>query len=128
MGGIIINTKFISERITDLRIKKDISERELSISLGKTDNYINKITSGKSLPSMESFLEICNYFEITPFEFSYSNINDPITSKKIYDEMKRLSKNNLSEFLLILETLNPSDYSAFLSFMNRYKWNKDHKI
>lgn len=128
MGGIIINTKFISERITNLCLRKGVSAREMSIFLGKNDSYINRIINGKMMPTMESFLEICEYFEIEPWEFFYENTDDLLTSKKIYDEMERLSKNNLSEFLLILETLNPSDYSAFLSFMNRYKWNKDHKI
>lgn len=109
-------------------MRKGVSAREMSIFLGKNDSYINRIINGKMMPTMESFLEICEYFEIEPWEFFYKNTDDLLTSKKIYDEMKRLSKNNLSEFLLILETLNPSDYSAFLSFMNRYKWNKDHKI
>lgn len=118
---------FIGNRITELRLQKDISERELSISLGKGDNYINSITSGRSLPRMDSFLDICDYFEITPFEFFYPSADDPITLKAIYNELIRLSNNNLSDFLLILKTINTSELSTFISFMNRYKWNREHK-
>ena len=45
-----MDKKFIGERITNLRMKKDISERELSLSLGKAHNYIYSISSGKILP------------------------------------------------------------------------------
>lgn len=123
-----MDKKFIGNRITELRLNKNISERELSISLGKGDNYINSITSGRALPRMDSFIDICDYFDITPFEFFYPSAENPVTLKKVYDELVRLSdKSDLSDFLLILETLNPSDFVAFVSFMNRYKWNKDHK-
>lgn len=122
----MFNRKFVGERITTLRLKKDISERELSFSLGKGGNFINSISSGRALPRMDNFFDICDFFEITPFEFFFTEIDDPITTKQIYDELKRLSNNDLSEFLLILKTMNPSDYTAFISFMNRYNWNKNH--
>lgn len=56
----------IRRRITELRLKKDVSEYEMSLSLGMNRNYIQGITSGKALPSMAQFLNICDYFEITP--------------------------------------------------------------
>ena len=36
----------LRERITQLRLKKDVSERRMSLDLGKTDSYIRSITSG----------------------------------------------------------------------------------
>lgn len=119
-------SKFVIDRITQLRLKKNISERELSFSLGKTGNYINQITSGKSLPRMESFFDICDYFEITPFEFFYPNMKNPIASKKIYDELIRLSNNNLDKFLFILETMKPEDFNSFISFIDRIRWKSLH--
>lgn len=123
-----MDINFVRNRITELRIKKDVSEREMSLSLGKAHNYVQSISSGKIMPTIESLLDICDYLEITPFEFFYPSAENPVTLKKVYDELVRLSdKSDLSDFLLILETLNPSDFVAFVSFMNRYKWNKDHK-
>lgn len=114
-----IDENFIRNQITELRLKRDISERELSLSLNKAGNYINNITSGKSLPLMENFIDICDFFEITPFEFFYPNMNNPITSKKIYDELIRLSNNNLDKFLFILETMKPEEFNTFINFIDR---------
>ena len=61
--------KFIRDRITALRIKKNVSEYRMSLDLGHSDSYIRNITSGKALPSMGEFLYICEYFGITPQEF-----------------------------------------------------------
>lgn len=119
---------FVKSRITELRLKKNISERELSFSLGKTGNYINQITSGKSLPRMDSFFDICDFFEITPFEFFFPSMENPIISKKIYEEIIRISNNNdLEEFLLLLETMKPEDYSMLISFISRFKLKIDYK-
>lgn len=123
-----MHEEFIKNRIISLIVKKDISERELSLSIGKTDNYINKITSGKIMPKMSSFFDICDFFEITPFEFFFPSMENPIISKKIYEEIIRISNNNdLEEFLLLLETMKPEDYSMLISFISRFKLKIDYK-
>lgn len=60
---------YIRNRITELRIQKDVSEYRMSLDLGQNRNYIQGITSGKALPSMAQFLNICEYFGITPMQF-----------------------------------------------------------
>lgn len=60
---------YIRNRITELRIQKDVSEYRMSLDLGQNRNYIQGITSGKALPSMAQFLNICEYFGITPMLF-----------------------------------------------------------
>lgn len=42
--------KFIGDRITELRIKKNVSEYQMSLDLGKNKSYIQSISSGRSLP------------------------------------------------------------------------------
>ena len=37
--------------------------------MGRSEGYINHITSEKAMPSMKEFFEICRYFGITPYEF-----------------------------------------------------------
>lgn len=61
--------KFIADRITELRLQRDISEYKLSYELGQSKAYIGMITSGRAYPSVEMFLAICDFFEITPAEF-----------------------------------------------------------
>ena len=64
-----MNEKFIVDRITQLRLERNISEYELSYALGFSKSYVNMISREKNLPSMNAFLAICDYFEITPARF-----------------------------------------------------------
>lgn len=59
-----MDEEFIRNRITELRLKKGISEYQLSLELGQNRGYIQAISSGRALPSMKQFLNICEYFEI----------------------------------------------------------------
>ena len=50
---------FIRSRITELRLKKGVSEYQMSLALGQNRSYIQAISSGRALPSMKQFLNIC---------------------------------------------------------------------
>ena len=39
------------------------------MTLAAAGGYIYNISSGKSLPPMKEFLQICDYFNITPAQF-----------------------------------------------------------
>ena len=58
-----MDKNFIGERISELRLKKNVSEYQMSLDLGKNKSYIQSLTSGRSLPTMQSFLDICDYLE-----------------------------------------------------------------
>ena len=60
---------FIRQRITELRIEKDVSGHRMSLDLDKSGSYIRGITSGAALPSLKELFNIISYFEITPAEF-----------------------------------------------------------
>ena len=64
-----MDEEFIRNRITELRLKKGVSEYQMSMELGQNRSYIQAISSGRSMPSMKQFLNICEYFEITPLNF-----------------------------------------------------------
>ena len=49
-----------SERLTKLRLKKGVSARDMSLTLGQSESYINRIESQKMLPSMSVFFYICD--------------------------------------------------------------------
>ncbi len=65
----LTDLKFVQERITELRLAKDISEYRLSKDLGYSKGYIQSISSGKTLPSLAALYEICDYFSITMRDF-----------------------------------------------------------
>ena len=118
---------FIRNRITELRLQKRLSERDLSLSLGKGNNYINTISSGNSLPSLESLFEICDFFNITPYEFFFTGIENPTLTKEIYEELKRLCKGDLEELLVILKSMTSDNYFSLVKFLNTYHINKNSK-
>lgn len=97
---------FIRERITQLRIKKGVSEYQMSYDLGHSRGYIYNISSGKVLPPMKEFLSICNYFEITPQQFFDESTSTPELIQKAIDGMRQLSE---------------SDLIMLLGFINRLK-------
>lgn len=93
--------QFIRNRINELRMKKNVSEYQLSLDLGHCQSYIQSITSGRNLPSMNAFLDICTYFDITPAEFFDPDIHNISLINSIQADLKKLSDNDL----LLLSTV-----------------------
>ncbi len=86
---------FIRSRITELRLKSDVSEYQMSYDLGQNRGYIQAISSGKSMPSMSGFLNICDYFGITPHEFFDPDVKEPELLGEINALLKELNEDDL---------------------------------
>ena len=86
---------FVKERITQLRLKKGVSEYQMSYDLGHSRGYINNISSGKTLPSMTEFFAICDYFGISPVEFFDSNTPNPKLSRNVVAALEQLDEEDL---------------------------------
>lgn len=56
-------------RLAKLREEYGSSARKMSLDLGQNKNYINSIESGKNFPTMEGFLNICDYLHMEPHHF-----------------------------------------------------------
>lgn len=98
--------KFVRNRITQLRLKKGVSEYQMSYDLGHSRGYVYNISSGKSLPSMSEFFSICDYFGITPSEFFDTEQNNPVLISKAVEELKSLNDNDMLLALTLLNRLN----------------------
>jgi len=51
-------------KLAQLRISKNISQRELSLRLEKDTTYINKVETGRFNVGIQSLLDICKILEI----------------------------------------------------------------
>lgn len=69
MDEPLLYEKFLRDRITELRVHKDVSEHRMSLDLGRSGSYIRGITNGTALPSLRELFNIINYFGLTPAEF-----------------------------------------------------------
>lgn len=84
--------EFFANRITKLRIAKGVSARDMSLSLGQSESYINKIENGKAFPSMQVFFYICQYFGITPKDFFDEQSSNPVLIKSIIEDLTKLDE------------------------------------
>ncbi len=96
---------FIRKRLTALRLKKDVSEYQMSLDMGHSKNYIQNIVNGRSMPSMGEFLYICEYLEITPQEFFDTEIDNPALMQKIIEGIRTLSDDDKLALLPLIERL-----------------------
>lgn len=97
---------FLPDRLAELRMQKGVSARDMSLSLGQANNYINTIENKKSLPSMQSFFYICEFLDITPQEFFDEGNSNPKMLKEFINEAKRLDEQSLTHILAIMKELN----------------------
>lgn len=91
----MVDVDFIRNRITELRLKKGVSEYQMGYDLGHSRSYMYNISSGKSLPPLPEFLEICDYLEVTPNQFFDSSIENPALLQTAIEELKKLNDDDL---------------------------------
>lgn len=103
-----MDAKFIRDRITQLRMQKSVSEYKMSYDLGHSRSYIYNISSGKSLPPMAEFLEICDYLGVTPSDFFNDSTENPILVQSAIEEIKKLDDDDLMLVIGNLRRLNKS--------------------
>ena len=108
-GGEDMELDFIRHRITELRMKKGVSESRMSSDLGHNKNYIQHITSGKSNPSAQELLYIIDYLGVSPSLFFDENEANPVLAQKIIDGLKEMPE---------------ADLLLLISFINRMKEGK----
>lgn len=97
---------FVAERITQLRMEKNVSEHRMSLELNMGPGYIHNITSGNALPSMEAFFRICDYFGVTPREFFHEDSTDSQLICEAEREIRRLDRRDLRAFVYLLRRFN----------------------
>lgn len=103
--GVILDSKFIGERLTELRLKKNVSEYQMSLDLGRNKTYIQSITSGRNLPKMNHFLEICEYLDVSPKEFFDDELHHIPLQQKANELLKQLEEEDLLAIISILSRL-----------------------
>ena len=98
-----MDSSFIRERITQLRIQKGVSESQMSLDLGHSRGYVQNISRGQSLPSYDGLFEICDYFGISPQQFFNDGAEEP---GLIAEAIRGLMQLNDTDRLLILNHIN----------------------
>ena len=97
---------FLPERLAKLRTQKGVSARDMSLTLGQANNYINNIENRKCLPSMQAFFYICDFLGVTPQEFFDEGNSHPEALHEFMDEARKLDAESIEYILGIMRKMN----------------------
>lgn len=94
------------KRLSQLRMEKGVSARDMSLSLGQSESYINKIENKRTMPSMAGFFYICEYLDISPMDFFDRGKVHPQYTDDIITELNLLSTEKAQHILQVIRDLN----------------------
>lgn len=97
--------EWLPKRISQLRTEKGVSARDMSLSLGQSESYINKIENSRTLPSMAGFLYICEYFDISPQEFFDINKLSPQKTRELLSAIEKLTTSQAEHILQVIRDI-----------------------
>lgn len=96
---------WFSQRLAELRMQKGVSARDMSLSLGQSESYVNKIENKRTLPSMHGFFYICEYFGISPQEFFSVSVSAPAKNRELAKEAEKLTLTQAEHILQLIRDL-----------------------
>lgn len=94
-----------AERLSQLRLAKGVSARDMSLSIGQSAGYINNIENKNNLPSMSAFFYICEYLEISPQDFFDFDSRNPEKLNEIMGYLKQVDDEQLNHIIGIVKGL-----------------------
>ena len=100
-----MDEKDFSLRLAQLREKKGVSARDMSLSIGQNPGYINNIESGKSMPSLSGIFYICEYLGISPSDFFDLDNQNPNKLLEVINDLKRLNDKQLVAVSMIVKEI-----------------------
>jgi transcriptional regulator with XRE-family HTH domain len=98
--------EMFAARLSQLRLQKNVSARDMSLSIGQNPAYINNIETGKALPSMSAFFYICEYLDVSPKDFFDTDSTCPKDVRSITEKLVHLSEKKLKDISNIIDDLS----------------------
>jgi transcriptional regulator with XRE-family HTH domain len=71
----------------------------MSTDMGRSKNYIQGITSGRSLPSLSEFIYMCEYLGVTPRDFFDEDLKNPALLQEAIEALKTLDDEDIALIL-----------------------------
>ncbi|MBE6753947.1 MAG: helix-turn-helix transcriptional regulator [Ruminococcaceae bacterium] len=98
--------QFIRERITELRLKKNVSEHRMSLDLDKSGSYIRGITSGAAMPSVRELFNIIEYLDVSVGEFFAPLEQADTPYAALCERLRRLSDEDISKVSTLVDWID----------------------
>lgn len=98
--------EIILDRITQIRMQKGVSEKQLSREIGRSASYLSAMNQNKSMPSLHSIIAICDYFHITLSDFfDFESNKYPEYISEIIAKIKQLNKSQIKVLSELIDTM-----------------------
>ena len=94
-----MDLKILVQRISYFRMRRNLSARELSLRIGKSETYINQIESGNFTVSLPVLFSIIEALEISCAEFFSDNYATYQEDKEILALLRALPLERKKSFL-----------------------------
>ena len=94
-----------NRRLVQLRMQKNLSAREMSLQLGRSECLICPVVIGQALPSLGFFFLGCVFLGIHPKDFFDEEITEPFWLDELYKEIRDLNPVQAKYLLELLKEL-----------------------
>ena len=94
-----------ANRLAVLRMNTGASARDMSLSIGQSQSYINNIENGVNYPSMATFFYICDYLGVSPKEFFDTENANPTKEHELVAAAKGLSADQIDMLITLAKGL-----------------------
>ena len=99
--------KKILDRVTQLRMQKDISEKQLSRDIGKSPSYLSSMNKNQSMPSLLTLKTICECLDVSLSDFfDFDDNTYPVKINRIKLELLKLDDEELDIILALTHNMN----------------------
>ena len=94
--------QYVIDKIKSIRIKKGISQMELSLRSNLSQSFIANVEKGKKQPSVLTLIRIANALEVNPQEFFPESFNHDVKEPIFDHDMKEQVKEKIRKLLELL--------------------------
>lgn len=100
-----------SKRLAELRTRKGVSARDMSLSIGQNPGYIRAIESGTAFPAMSNFFYICEYLNVTPQEFFDFDEEPSDGINALVEQLRRFDEDQIKALTAFIRTIVKNNIS-----------------
>lgn len=90
-----INLNAMGTRMKRRRKELKMSQAELAEKVNVSNNHISSIETGKQIPSLTTFVKICEQLDTTPDFLLLGSLHTDNLPKNIYDSLALFNKKDL---------------------------------
>lgn len=105
MNNCDATLQLVRDRIYQGCLEKNMSMRQLSLSIDKSPDYIQKVISGKIVPNLNVLNDICTKLEFQLCELFDQSIEHPAKYHRLLSYIEKLSEKQMDALLIFLQEM-----------------------